>query len=74
LELSDVFNALHAPLGRQPAVSLEAMRALHDDDRATFLELRGKQIDAATVRLVDRHAEWKHSDRPSISALSAEDD
>lgn len=55
-------------------ISPEAMRALHDNDRTTFLELRSKHIDAATVRLVDRHAEWKHSDRPSIVALSAEED
>lgn len=56
------------------AISADAMHALRGDDRIAFLEIRRDQIDAATARLVDRHAEWSHSDRPSIAALADEED
>lgn len=56
------------------AISAAAMAALRSGDRVGFLRVRRDVIDAATVRLVDRHAEWEHSDRLSIAALSAEDD
>jgi hypothetical protein len=56
------------------AISAEAARALQEGERVRFLELRRDQIEAATARLVDRHAEWDHSDRPSIAALIAEED
>jgi hypothetical protein len=56
------------------AISEEAMLALRKDDRVGFLEIRRDQIEAATVSLVDRHAEWEHSDRLSIAALSDEED
>jgi hypothetical protein len=55
------------------AISADAMAALRDGDRVAFLKSRRDAIEAATVRLIDRHAEWEHSDRLSISALSAED-
>jgi hypothetical protein len=56
------------------AISAEAVRALQGNDRVGFLELRRDQIEAATARLIDRHAEWNHSDRPSIAALIDEED
>jgi hypothetical protein len=56
------------------AISPQALQALRDDDRVAFLELRREQIDVATAQLVDRHAEWNHSDRRSIAALSYEED
>lgn len=56
------------------AISEPAMQALSDDDRPRFLEIRRDEIDAATARLVDRHAEWRHSDRPSIESMSDEED
>ena len=56
------------------AISADAMAALRDGDRTAFLRSRRDVIEAATVRLIDRHAEWEHSDRLSISALSTEED
>jgi hypothetical protein len=56
------------------AISVEAMAALRDGDRVEFLRTRRDAIDATAVRLVDRHAEWDHTDRLSIAALTAEDD
>jgi hypothetical protein len=56
------------------AISAEAMTALREGDRVGFLRIRRDVIEAATMRLVDRHAEWDHSDRLSIAALSAEGD
>lgn len=56
------------------AISADAMAALRSGDRVAFLRLRRDAIDAATMRLVDRHAEWSHSDRLSIASLSSEDD
>ncbi len=56
------------------AISADAARALRDDDHVRFLELRRDQIEAAAARLVDRHAEWDHSDRPSIASLIDEED
>ena len=56
------------------AISEEAVLALRKDDRVAFLEIRRDQIETATVGLVDRHAEWEHSDRLSIAALSDEED
>lgn len=56
------------------AISPEAMRALQEGDRVGFVTLRRDQIEAATERLIDRHAEWNHSDRPSIAALIEEED
>jgi len=56
------------------AISEEAILALRKDDRVGFLEIRRDQIEAATARLIDRHAEWEHSDRLSIAALSDKED
>ncbi len=56
------------------AILAPAMQALYDDDLVAFVELRRDQIDGATARLVDRHAEWNHSDRLSIAALSHEEE
>lgn len=56
------------------AISAQALTALRKGDRVAFLRIRRDDIEAATVRLVDRHAEWDHSDRLSIAALTAEDD
>lgn len=56
------------------AISTEAVRALQEHDSLRFLELRRDEIEAATDRLIDRHAEWNHSDRPSIAALIDEED
>ena len=56
------------------AISEEAILALRKDDRVGFLEIRRDQIEAATASLIDRHAEWEHSDRLSIAALSDEED
>ena len=56
------------------AISMAAMAVLRNGDRVGFLRARRDLVDAATVRLIDRHAEWDHSDRLSIAALSAEDD
>ena len=56
------------------AISGESLAALRNGDRVAFLNIRRADIEAATVRLVDRHAEWEHSDRLSIAALTSEDD
>ncbi|HWU86017.1 MAG TPA: DUF262 domain-containing protein [Kofleriaceae bacterium] len=56
------------------AITAEMTRALQETDRVRFLELRRDQIEAATARLIDRHAEWSYSDRPSIAALIEEED
>jgi hypothetical protein len=56
------------------AISTDAMKALRNGDRIAFLEARRDQIDAVTARLVDSRAEWDHSDRPSIAALTDEED
>jgi hypothetical protein len=56
------------------AISGESLAALRKGDRVAFLKIRRDDIEAATVRLVDRHAEWEHSDRLSIAALTSEED
>jgi hypothetical protein len=56
------------------AISAQALAALRQGDRVAFLRTRRDDIEAATLRLIDRHAEWDHSDRLSIAALTAEDD
>jgi hypothetical protein len=56
------------------AIGADAIRALQEGDALRFLELRCEEIEAATDRLIDRHAEWNHSDRPSIASLIAEED
>jgi hypothetical protein len=56
------------------AISPAAMAALHRGDRSDFLRIRRDAIDAATQRLIERHAEWEHSDRLSLAALSKEQD
>lgn len=56
------------------AISPDALAALRRGDRSSFLRIRRDDIEAATVRLVDRHAEWEHTDRLSIAALVTEDD
>ena len=56
------------------AIGADAARALLEGDALRFLELRRDAIEAATDRLIDRHAEWNHSDRPSIASLIAEED
>jgi hypothetical protein len=56
------------------AISAQALATLRQGDRVAFLRTRRDDIEAATLRLIDRHAEWDHSDRLSIAALTAEDD
>ncbi|HWO18506.1 MAG TPA: DUF262 domain-containing protein [Kofleriaceae bacterium] len=56
------------------AISAEAVRALQANDGLRFVEIRRDEIEALTTRLIDRHAEWNHSDRPSIAALIDEED
>lgn len=56
------------------AISAEAVRALQKNDSLRFLQIRRDEIEAATDRLVERHAEWDHSDRPSIASLIDEED
>lgn len=74
-ELPQIAGALLSPhVLASHAISTEAMAALRDGDRVAFLRIRRDAIEAATVRLIDRHAEWDHSDRLSIAALSSEDD
>jgi hypothetical protein len=55
-------------------ISAEATRALQENDGIRLLELHRDRIEAATARLVDRHAEWDHSDRPSIASLIDQED
>ena len=72
--LPSIANSISAHVLASHAISTQAMEALRGDDRVAFLELRREQIDAATAHLVDRHAEWNHSDRLSIASLSHEGD
>jgi hypothetical protein len=56
------------------AISAASLAALRKGERVAFLKIRRDDIEAATVGLVDRHAEWEHSDRLSIAALASQDD
>lgn len=73
-ELPKIASAPSPHVLASHAISDAAMAALRDGDRVGFLRIRRDAIDAATTRLVDRHAEWDHSDRLSLAALTAEDD
>jgi len=56
------------------AITAPAIAALRGADRVGFLRIRREVLDVATTRLIDRHAEWSHSDRVSLAALSRGDD
>jgi hypothetical protein len=51
-----------------------AAALLAKGDRAAFLETRRDQLEADATKLVDGRADWGHSDRVSIAALSDEGD
>ncbi len=55
-------------------VSAKAADALRGGDQVTFLEERLAKLNHETTRLINRHAEWEHSDRESLAALSDEED
>ena len=56
------------------AITAEAIAKLRDRDRLGFLKIRRDVIEAATTRLIDRYAEWRHTDRVSLAALVAGSD
>src|SRR5665213_1832452 len=49
-------------------------RLLQSGDRSAFLTARRNRLEAETTRLIDSRSEWDHSDRPSIAALSANEE
>jgi hypothetical protein len=55
-------------------VSPAAHRALAEDDVEGFLRLRADLLRAHFARFFARHARWDETDRPSLSALLAEDE
>jgi hypothetical protein len=71
-QIADTVPSLHVL--ESHAISAAAMAVLRGGDRVGFLRVRRDAIDAATMRLVDRHAEWDHSDRLSVAVLTAGDD
>jgi hypothetical protein len=56
------------------AISPAALARLTHGDRLGFLRLRRDDIENATARLIDRHAEWDHADRVSLDVLIEERD
>lgn len=56
------------------AITLEAIAQLRAGDRLGFLRIRRDVIERATALLIDRHAEWEHSDRVSLASLISGDD
>jgi hypothetical protein len=55
-------------------ISEAALQALRDDDIDGFLALRAAFLRGHFERFFARHARWDESDRPSLSALLAEDE
>lgn len=78
VEGSSLASLLQSPLPRHVlashAIAPEALLRLQAGDRLAFLGSRRDAIETAASKLLDSHAEWKHSDRPSILAMSDEED
>lgn len=56
------------------SITPEMMLLLRAGDRGGFLAVRRDAVESAASSLIDSHAEWEHSDRPSISSLSSDED
>jgi hypothetical protein len=55
-------------------INRSALRLLHQGDRFGFLSSRSVTIEAAAEKLVASHAEWGHSNRPSIASMASAED
>jgi hypothetical protein len=55
-------------------ISEAAIHMLGNGDRIGFLETRRDEVEKGAARLVANHAEWGHSDRPSIATLIEQED
>jgi hypothetical protein len=55
-------------------INAEALDALQRGDAVRFLELRAATLQAHFEQVLDRHARWGESDRPSLASLVVSDD